>query len=108
MDLPDRVLIGPLKYDIGFDDFAADEDEGWLYGQTRHRSATIRINPNQALTQMRDTVLHEILHATFNQFPNELDHDTEEKFIRGLTPHLLSVIRFNPEIIEFLMEEDDG
>jgi Zn-dependent peptidase ImmA (M78 family) len=101
MNLPDSVRVGAATYTFKRRKMDA------LYGQTHHRKAVINLNTKQADTQLRDTVLHEILHVIFNQagMASILDtwtHEHEEMMTRLLAPWVLSVIRDNPDLLAFL------
>lgn len=58
---PTSVQIGPFVYGISFD---ADESFEWdRMGSCHNRTRRIVLNPQQADTEIRQTLLHEMLHA---------------------------------------------
>jgi hypothetical protein len=76
-----------------------------LYGL--YQDGEIIIDPN--VRQLRDTLLHEILHAIIAQTglaetSGPLHGDAEEQTVRALTPLLLHVLRENRALINFLIE----
>lgn len=76
-----------------------------LYGL--YHDGEIIIDPN--VRQVRDTLLHEILHAIIAQTglsepPGPLHGDAEEQTVRALTPLLLHVMRENKTLVQFLIE----
>ncbi len=108
MKLPGKVHVGPHTYRVICDTAAmnaecrdASED---LAGRCSHRTLTIHVDPDQARSQMRDTLLHEVLHAVANMtaLDNEWGDEQEEEVILRLAPALLDVLRRNPRLVEFL------
>jgi hypothetical protein len=79
-----------------------------LFGRTLHVKALIELHKGQAVTQQRDTLVHEALHAVFNQAAlaqhGFWSDDVEETLASTLAPWLLGLIRDNPELIEYLQE----
>jgi hypothetical protein len=106
--LPRRIHVGPHIYSVVCDAAAmaaecrdAGED---LVGRCSHRTLTIHIEPDQARSQMRDTLLHEVLHAVANMtaLDGEWGAEREEEVILRLAPALLDVLRRNPRLVAFL------
>jgi hypothetical protein len=96
---PRKVKVGPHEYRVRVD------KSGVLMAAERlgqHRMADLRMDVagGQAPSMLRDTVLHEVMHAVFVGM--ELSEDDEEKFVSRLTPVLLAVLRDNPKLVEFL------
>lgn len=76
-----------------------------LYGL--YHDGEIIIDPE--IRHVRDTLLHETLHAIIAQTglsesPGPLHGDAEEQVVRALTPLLLHVLRENKNLIQFLVE----
>jgi len=76
-----------------------------LYGL--YHDGEIIIDPN--VRHVRDTLLHETLHAIIAQTglaepPGPLHGDAEEQTVRALTPLILHVMRENRALINFLIE----
>jgi hypothetical protein len=76
-----------------------------LYGQTSPSACVIEVDPSNAPSQVRDTLLHEALHAVVADTRTRLDRDDEEQLVRVLTPGLLALIRNNPHLVAFLLED---
>lgn len=100
--IPDVVRVGSIDWDVTVNPDAK------LYGKTRHKATQIVLCP-QSPASMRDSLLHEVMHAVFWGAGGEklldLDKDAEERLVRLLSPWLLSLIRDNPELIAFLTAE---
>jgi hypothetical protein len=79
------------------------------FGRTLHADAQINVRSTQAPPAMRDTVLHEVLHAILwvsgLAFNEQMSEETEERIIRNLTPWLLDLLRKNPKLITYLLEK---
>lgn len=73
--------------------------EGHAMGRTDVRNLRLLINADQHEMQLRDTLLHETLHACLHV--QELGAEDEE-FVRRLAPVLLDVLRSNPVLVAWL------
>lgn len=111
MKPPTSVLVGPHRYKLTFNDSRVvrmSDDTDSSFGETDHKHATITIDPNQSPSMLRDTVLHEILHACMNligvQEDAGVDRETEERIVLRLAPVLLQVVR-QQRLVEWLQEE---
>lgn len=104
--LPQKVKIGPTTYTLSF--MSKDQADAGVYGRTDPKADTIVINPSLCLGEQQTTVLHEVLHAIFltSNLTHVLDLDEkkEEQVIRMLEPFLLSLIRDNPKLMEYLKQ----
>lgn len=107
MSFPRRVWIGPHPYKMSYDSETL-EREGRerghsLAGLSNHVDQEFSIDPSQAPTGERETVLHEVLHAVFAL--TELSGDVEEDTISRLSPAMLDVLRRNPRLVAYLTEK---
>ena len=76
-------------------------------GETNNRKSQFYLADDLSLTQQQDTLLHEVLHMIWDNFPRvDLlnQKDVEETVVSGLSPYLLAVLRDNPRLVEFLLE----
>lgn len=111
MKPPATVTVGPHRYKLTFAESRVvrlTDDTDSSYGETDHKHAVITVDPNQAPTMLRDTVLHEILHACMSligvQEDAGVDRETEERIVLRLAPVLLQIVR-QRRLIEWLQEE---
>lgn len=75
-------------------------------GRTSVAHQRIAIDLDLGADQIRDTLLHEVLHACRMMLNLELEDDTaEENAIRALSPVLLDVLRSNADFVQFLLTE---
>lgn len=109
MKRPDKVRVGPHRYRIRYDKDAIDlkateHNERRLYGLTEPTAQVIHIDPTLAPDQLRDTVLHEVLHACLSLIgaDEQLSPGKEERLVRALSPVLLQVLCDNPKLARFL------
>lgn len=103
MKLPDKIKIGPHVYTVKYEKgFAGNHN---AIGQSRHTSLEIVIDPDQAASQLADTIIHEVLHCINRQIGfTEKEHDAEEVSINALATMLLSVSRENKELMKLYHE----
>jgi hypothetical protein len=75
----------------------------------------ILFDPRQARDQLRDTLLHEGIHAafaqtnikatTFKDAAGDGDVDKEEeRVVASLSPRILSIVRDNPWLVDLMLE----
>lgn len=106
--VPAEVQIGPFTYDISTDpaDLDAISDEP-VYAAINPSSLLIALEATQDIGQLRDSLLHEILHGV--TFVAGLDQDIApemlEEIIYRVSPVLLDTLRRNPEVLGFLVSE---
>lgn len=101
-----KLKLGPFTYTV-------KENSGLimdgLQGLMRRGQSVIEINPLQPKDHYRDTILHETLHACWEQAAlpagdPESCEDLEEEVIRRITPWLLMALRDNRWLTELLQE----
>lgn len=114
MARPTRVRIGYLTFTIQWisEEDWATKDVGRV-GITHPEQETIRMrlgnaNGPYSETNLREVLLHEILHGIFystalSAHPRSLrDKDQEEYVVANMSPMLLTVIRANPSLLKYL------
>ena len=102
---PKRVTIGASSWTVRVTeqiDASADDK----LGITNGRRSEIQITSVQSPSSMRDTLLHELLHALCYESGLSpamgIAEDDEERMIRILTPSLLLLLRRNPQLLAYL------
>lgn len=86
---------------------------GQDFGQSHPADLTIWIDPDRPEQALRETVTHELLHAvahTFNiRVPHSMSDDSEynreEQLVASLSAPLLDVLRRNPVLTDWLLDE---
>lgn len=113
MSTPTRVKVGAYTYTVKVD---ADrikelekESETDLYGITSHGILEIALHPTVAPMVMRETLLHEVLHAVLYNtgVADRMTDKNEEHLVRALSPALFALLRDNPALIQYLVENDE-
>jgi hypothetical protein len=109
--LPETIQVGTIPYDVNFGRITAERarvdrpDLADLSGLVVHRDAALFFSDDAAPEVLRDTVLHECLHAIFFSSGIYLigqDDDIEEKMCVQLTQWLLMLLRDNPKLVKYL------
>lgn len=83
---------------------ALEADE-FHYGVTKVADTLIYLNTKQSAGQLRESMLHELLHAILSYAPQPLTYDDEERLCRSLSPWLLMTLRDNPDLVKFLLTD---
>lgn len=76
------------------------ERENGHLGRSIYGYCLIEVYHPQDDQQMKDTLLHEILHACLF----EVGRGAQEEVVGALAPVLLYVLRKNPKLVEYLTE----
>ena len=95
--IPKAVEIIGHKYSVVIST-EMSEDE---LGRCDYNNQKILISKHQARDTMRDTFLHEIIHAV-HWIMGLGDNSTEEEFTARTTTGLRSVMLQNPEVVNYL------
>ena len=74
-----------------------EQDE---YGLCDYKQTKITISEDQSLENMRDTVLHELVHA----ISNEVKAGLNEKQTATISTGVLAILRDNPGLVRFLTD----
>jgi hypothetical protein len=103
--LPHSIQVGIHTYRVNPGKHAARavrDDE--RHGDCSTADLTIRIDTDRPQTVVAETLLHELLHATFAQAGLREQHDDqdEERIVNPLAPLLLDVLQSNPSLIRYL------
>lgn len=119
MKIPSKVKILNHTWSIAEKDNLVDADDEPIYGQCERLDQVILINKNMSPDNKRITLIHEMLHACrysngnaglipdFTGIPkNEIVLTWEHFLIAHYEEGLLSILRNNPKIIEYLLSND--
>lgn len=106
LKLPAVIRIGNHPYRVKASKGPIDgRSEGNLLGRSTYRDSLIEVDVTTSASQVRDTLLHEVLHSVLYEAPHGLNHAKEERVVQALTGTLLGVLRSNPEFLEFLLKD---
>lgn len=103
--LPAIVTVGPYRYDIVEDD-GRIADEG-ANGKHYPDRLTIVYSTDPHPAKLQEVILHELMHAllTMAGLDQDLDEDHTEAVARRVTPWLLDVLRSNPDLVAYLVDD---
>jgi len=102
---PKQLKIGASVWTVAVVKDLADTGGGDLYGRSSPKSVSIEMSATQDDQQMRDTLLHEVMHAIVSNIPLFKNAGVEERVLRSLTPWLLAVLRENKNFTDYLVEK---
>ena len=107
MNRPDVIWIGAFPYTVTYSKAAIDaisvDKHSPLLGNTDHHNLSIIIDDTMAEQMIRDTLLHEILHAIWaTSGLIEFDDLTQEQMVSTVAPQLVYVLRSNPDLVAYL------
>jgi hypothetical protein len=94
MVIPLDVKIGPYQIVIDQHEGYWNKDDIRVYGEFDERASTINIDVDASPEIIRETLLHEILHAILGMYERD-----DEALVRLLSPMLLQVLRDNPKLV---------
>lgn len=66
----------------------------------------IEIRKDQSPVELRDTVLHELLHSILHSQGREYGGEVEEVYVRAIATGLIGVFRDNPRLVAWLTAKD--
>lgn len=95
--IPTSIKVGCFIYKVQVN---ADLES---IGETNTDRLLIEINPNFPLQILRETLLHECLHAILND-TFVVESKDEEKIVRVVSPGIMQIIMDNPELKAFLFD----
>lgn len=94
MEIPRYVKVGPYNVLIEQHDGYFNRDDERVYGEYDERNCTINLDVDASAEMIRETILHEILHAILGMYDKD-----DEALVRLISPMLLQVIRENPKLM---------
>lgn len=100
---PQGVTVGPRRYAVVVDDVVTGGHEA--HGLCQAEWERITLSPNQGPATMRESLLHEVLHACFHDaapFGALIGDAKEEKVCAHVAPRLLDTLRRNPALVAYL------
>jgi hypothetical protein len=107
MARPRKVKVFNLDYKVKTaDSYAAVAADAWGWLDTTR--FTIYIRPDCPRQQVRETLLHEVIHAINNAVQVEDTKNQDEAIATRLTSGLLTVFRQNPKLLKWLFKPKDS
>jgi len=91
----DKLKVGFLTYSI--EDFGPKEaDLRGVYGTHSPATQIIKVDSNASKERRKEVLLHEILHAVWNQWMAQGENMEEEQVVNALAMGLMTVFTDNP------------
>tara|TARA_Y100000389_G_C17351028_1_gene458475 strand:+ start:565 stop:993 length:429 start_codon:yes stop_codon:yes gene_type:complete len=97
--------IGCFTYKVRELNDYRDEEGCILMGSTDVANNVISIDTSYNEEVVRETLLHELMHALLND-THVVDEEVEEKLVRVLSPKLMDTCKRNPALVEFLFHRE--
>ena len=100
----------PTSVRIGYHDFTVEEWDvtaaafASRYGECDHLKKTIRVSRAHGDRKAAETLVHETLHAIFNEWVIQKEDD-EERIVSTLSGAICAVWRQNPKAFEWIREQ---
>lgn len=101
----DKVKVGYKTYKFIEWEFDNTLETG-RYGECAHVMHEIRYTPVSCQIELKNTILHEILHAICNVYDLELEN--EERVVTRMANAIQQVMQDNPEIFMYLNDTTEG
>jgi hypothetical protein len=94
VEVPRYLKVGPFQYKVETHVGYWNKDDIRVYGEVDERTCTINLDVDASAEVIRDSIVHEILHAILLMYDKD-----DEDLVRLLAPMLLQVIRENPKLV---------
>lgn len=103
------VIKPPKMVHVGVSDYRIRQVKRLdVLGETDSNNAEILLKKAQAPSVLRDTLVHELLHAVVYASGYfkvaDLDRTSEENLVVTLSPWILAILRDNPDLVEYLTQ----
>lgn len=103
MSRPQQVRIGYQRYALTFTTAQLTKGAS-ADGVTIPSVGVIAIRPDMQEDRKRETLLHEAMHAAWDQTPlRNKESALEEEVISALSPILFALLRDNPTVVRYLL-----
>jgi hypothetical protein len=94
-----QVWVNGVPYQVVEEDRPRNENGGILYGETRYSKLQLAVDPGNPAHRVRETMLHESLHAVDDEYGLGLDEAIVDRLARAL----YATLRANPELVKFIL-----
>ena len=102
MALPTALTFGGQKYTIKFIDNLKSHKKSELLGLCVFAKNEIHLDPNQGLSSLKSTLLHESVHA----MANAMDWDAKEATVVKVEKLIYAMVKENPHLFRWLLEKE--
>ena len=117
MIIPQRIIIGHLRYQVDVDQAAIDkanaESKSDYAGFSQASKQIIVLRPENPPDFQAETLLHEVIHQCLRVAGCDPDEDAqaglkdiEEHTIKAMSGPLLDTLRRNPDLVAYLLDTE--
>jgi len=92
-----KIKIGCLTYKV-IDWDKDDSDEASLYGTHSSKTQRIKLASDMSVERKKEVLLHEVIHAIWDQWMVHEEGFKEEEVVRALAIGLTTVFKDNPDL----------
>lgn len=100
---PAFIRIGYQDYTLKMQPYSLETTGE--YGHTNRVNSVISVNQMGNQVEQVNTLIHECLHAIYHTQGIKTDVDTEELVVNSLANGLVQMIRDNPQLIEYILDQ---
>lgn len=109
MELPKKLRLLGLNYSTQFEDGikeVVDGKEAGYFGVADYAKQIIRLDKNQTVCHLVDTVLHEVCHVIYHEegHDNDIGEQIAERVVQALSHGLFMVFSDNPDLLQWIAE----
>lgn len=102
---PDTIRVFGRDYKVHMHPSESDTMHESSLGECHAYDRQIHLRDFLPLSEMQDTLLHEILHAVCWYTQLGLSHKKEERVVGVLSSALIGVFRDNPGLVQYLAQD---
>lgn len=105
--IPKSIVVHPHVFQIDTSE-AARERCGIqeAYATCNKNELTIDLNDGSPDSIIKESLIHEALHALWDQTPlRETQHENEEEIVTALATRLYGFVLDNPKFMEYILEK---
>lgn len=102
--IPTHIRVGPYRYTVNPNPDSLSDD---LAAQVQYAPLKMQVSAYGAHDRKVEGLLHEVFHAVWELGLGVQDLEKKyknEEVISRLTPHLLAVLRDNPDLVAYLTD----
>lgn len=103
---PKRIKIGYLDVTIDSTSegllFSFNRHDEVVFGRYEERTATIFLSTDAHPDVVKETLVHEIVHAIIRQSALSFETEEEERIVRSISPLIYSTLKDNKNLLNYL------
>lgn len=106
MALPSKIKMGDKTVEVTYHDHIGRHTGGYAVSGDYHRGK-MRLRNGMDRARKRDVTVHELLHNIWEQthLSDHYSQRTEEFIIMEMAGWIVQMMRDNPELVDYLMED---